>query len=424
MYLLKRKSTLILIMSVLIYMISILFILTYPMTLNNNIFLSLITLIVSILFMVKVKKNIGLFIIGLLIAYVNYSIFIGEFLFFETLTTPFTSLKTIDNYGLAIKSVLIFIWTLFYFIKDIQPLHITYRYENLIFIVSVLFLVYILIFGIIRTPQESYQVAITPLYEYSKLVLIAGFVFSGNKKGLKIILSLLALLLSLQDIYYGGRITTIQIGLIVLFMMFHHQINYKNILLLFIVGLIGLEAVNIYRYNYDISQIDLSILSQIINKYLMFDTATFAFYSSITHIEVSSLLSLGERLSWFVEFMLSMVELNTKNIDISLYISNNYYLNYGGGLITSWFYFWLGYLGIIFISLLTAFLIRYALKNTSLFHTLIFFVIVVTVPRWYLYSPNHLIRGLLLMAIFYACVRLYFKWIKKKPLEYIVEEVK
>ena len=383
MYRLKKKSNLILMVSVLIYMISIYVILMYPMTSNNNLFLSLLSLIVSILFMIKVKKNIGLFVIGLFITYVNYSIFIGEFLFFETLTTPFTSLKTIENYGLAIKSVFIFIWTLFYIMKDIQPLHITYRYDILIFIVSVLLLIYILVFGIIRTRLELYQVAITPLYEYSKLVLIVGFVFSGNKKGLKIILSLLALLLMLQDVYYGGRITTIQIGLIVLLMMFQNHINYKHILFLFVFGIIGLEAINIYRYNYDVTQINLSMLSQIIKKYLMFDTATFAFYSSISHIEVSSLLSLGERLSWFIEFMLSMVELNTRNIDISIYISNNYYFNYGGGLITSWFYFWLGYPGIIFISLLTVFLIRYAIKSTSLLHTLFFFVIIVTVPRWY-----------------------------------------
>ena len=400
--------------SVIIYGLSILFILTYPMTAMNNVFLALLTLLVSILFLNKVKKNVGLFIIGLFIAYVNYSIFIGEFLFFDTLTTPFVALKTPNNYGIAIKSMLIFIWTLFCFLNEIKTLTLVFKFDLSIFIISVLVLIYILIFGINRVSLENYEVAITPLYEYSKLIFIVGFIFTGDKKFLKLILSFVAILFMIQDVYYGGRITTIQIGIIVALMMFYEKINYKHILLFFIVGIFGLEIINVYRYQFDPSQINIEIFETILSKYFIFDTATFAYYSSISHIEVAHMLSSSERFFWFLQFLLSMIELNTQNIDISVFISNQYYLNYGGGLITSWFYFWLGYLGVIGISLFVVYVITLTLDRINLFSTMIILLIVSTSPRWYLYSPNHLIRGIFLMILFYGIVSVYFKHIRKK----------
>ena len=94
-------------------------------------------------------------------------------------------------------------------------------------------------------------------------------------------------------------------------------------------------------------------------------------------------------------------------------LTGKYQVNYGGGLLTCYFYFWFGWLGVIFISIYIAFLYS-TIKNNcenkySEYKEVLSIFIISTIPRWYLYMPNLLFRGILLFTIFYFIIYLFFK---------------
>jgi len=393
------------IIKVILYSIVLCIIIVSPIDFLSNYVIALLTLCVSFLLMIKSRKNIVVFVLFMFIFYINYSVIFGEYIIKGNVSVPFYEVKNILNYGIGIKTLFIFSLTLLVFYKPSHLSNTTLIKGNeniLIFICLWVFLMFIGVFSIDRTMTQSYEVKITPAYEYSKLIFLLLAYYSGSNRILKTLVVVTSIFFIAQDFYYGGRITSIQL-LMMLGLIFGSKVlTVKRIILASLSGLFLSNLVNQYRTTYSFSNINfVEMIDNFKKSYFVFDTATYAYYASATHIAASFRVNKYEELSSFFQFSKGIIFLGSNDSgELSSYVSNNFYFNLGGGIITSHFYFWFGWIGVIFISLFLIYLINLFNKKkiNNEYFMILNVLLVSNVSRWYLYSPNQLFKGTLLMG--------------------------
>ena len=157
----------------------------------------------------------------------------------------------------------------------------------------------------------------------------------------------------------------------------------------------------IYRSEYMLEISFFDIIQKVTEKLFINDTAAFAYFSSLTHLYMLEHVDYYYVLESFFNFVLIVIfgGLGSTffNLDLtSGYLTEaakQYHWNVGGGIIISYLFFWFGY--VFFIPVLILFFIfllkKFKFKNTYQYLSLI--IILVTIPRWYLYSPGALFRG-------------------------------
>ena len=92
--------------------------------------------------------------------------------------------------------------------------------------------------------------------------------------------------------------------------------------------------------------------------------------------------------------------------------THKYYLHYYGGVLPIFAHFYLGYLGVILLAmylsiLLNKFILGKCERKFSGIRKCIGIYITSTVPRWYLYSPTSITRGILIFVVVYMACYLF-----------------
>jgi len=375
----------------------------------------------SLLFAIKARKNPLVLIIAAFILYSNYSIVMGEYLIGGDLGISYTEVKNIQYYGPAIRILLLFMSIISLFVKVQTKKSIEYKIISqdnlLLYLLVVALLGYVFAFGINREVTSSYSVKITTLYGYSPILFLFGFYFKGKSKLRAFILYLLAAIFILQDFYYGGRITSLQIIILIAIYNFTEKITIMRLILYGFAGIVMSSAVSAYRSAYSLNRVDLlSIINRIFDKFFVFDTSVGAYYATATHIATFEIIDIETKMESFFDFIKSIFLGSGNSIgNVSSYVSQNYFMNGGGGLLPSHFYFWLGWIGVIFVSIIIIAIVNNLNRNSSDLNKLIILAVVSRVPAWYLYNPINLFRGAILVVIlFYAVFMLADKITKKQ----------
>lgn len=387
------------VMKILIMIIIIIVTTLLPYTKSYNSALAFIALIFSVMLLYKGRNNIPLTLMFIFIFYSNYSVIVGEYLIAGNLSVPFTEVKNDLIYGIAIKAMLIFvaILALFYNGKffEKKSLEIKPVNNSLIFYSLLIMLVFSLYFGVDRGSYLNYSVRVSPIFEYSKLLFLFAFYYSGNLKFRKALMTFLMLAFIIQDIYTGGRITTLQLLILFTITVYLDKVTFRKIILYSGIGIVLNNLVAVYRNNFSIEGISvLETIQKIFENYFVFDTATFSYYATGTHIATTFDVGIETRISSFFEFFKSIfIGSNSITSDVTTFVSQNFHYNMGGGYIFSWFYFWFGFVGVIFIAMFIVKAINNLMWTRSNLGKLIYIAIIFNTPRWYLYSPNQLFRG-------------------------------
>lgn len=374
----------------------------------TNIIAAILTLVFSLLLLYKSKKNLLIFLVTFFMFYCNYSIIVGEYFTMGNLGAPMIQVKTVDNYGLLIRIMLVFtsIVALFYKGKkvDLNNFKLVPKDNIVIFYGLFLVLIYILLFGINRSDLTSYTISITPIYEYSILIFIFAYYASGRSLLRKSILVLLFVAFILQDFYYGGRITSLQLMLLCMIVLFIKKLSIKTIIFGGSIGIFINSLVNVYRQNYSIQSISIfDVATELLNNLFVFNTPVYAYYASATHIAAEYFLSIEERLTSFFTWLSFIFMGSNNNIgDVTHYVNKSYYNNHGGGLIFSHFYFWFSWLGVLLIALVIVFFLNRIGAGKTDYLKIIAITMVISVPRWYLYTPLSLLRPILIVSILYV----------------------
>lgn len=386
----------------------------------GNVISAIMLLIVSVNFLIKVKENIIFFILAFFILYSNYSIAMGVY-FNTQYTEPLNMYNQIldpINRGIALDTILLFMTLLYVFFPNIKNSKIKnniFEGDENIYIVFIIFIIsiYIIIFEFQEPIVAGERGSASTIYEYGSIFFIIGLYYCGKNRKLRNVLMILIIIYVMQDVIYGGRINAIKTMIVIFSFLYSNRVTYKQIILPMVLCVFVSVGLGMFRQNLELSMEALeAVYISLKENALVFDTAVWAFFPTLTFIEMKSILPLNERLQLFGNFLKSII-LGSKSVPNSVlpYYTRQFYEHYNGGYIPGYFYFWFGWAGVIVIAIILILLFNklnniYSdnlnSKNINGYPKLLFIFIVSTVPRWYMYDPSNIFRGTLLFSIVYV----------------------
>lgn len=383
---------------------------------NNSLYtarmIAFFILCLNLILLFKARKNWETFIIFGFIFWFNYSICISNLLF--PINDYFTGWRKDTTVMVpSMNIILVFIVGVFVLIQPMKKQNICFfekkRSNKIITCGIILILVLILVFGFSRTSAVGARGDSTALYEYSIILFIISFYYTKTVAE-KNILSIILVLFVIQDLVYGGRITALQLLICWFLIFWADKMSIKKVLPFVVVMILLFSGIGAYRANFkfNIDSIKI-ILNSLYKQKLTLDTAYSAFYTSGTFIKVENLISMFDRLKLCIRFVLSLFLGGiVADSNLAAY-TRQFYSHYYGGVLPFFGHFYIGYFGVVAIAAYVAALINmFILKGTNAkkkgMYKCLGIYITSTVPRWYLYSPSSIIRGVLIFCvIYYIC---------------------
>lgn len=381
--------------------------------------LAFLAIFLTTILLFKFKENLYILFVCLPIFYATYSIAVGEFIA-KNLQVSINSIRAM-NYGLYEKSlviIIIFLLTLIIFIKDSKQERPEFIFEDNIIIYAGLYLLIILIniFFFDRSVNEGYVVRGTPIQGYTYVLFVFLNYYSGNKPVRRNLSVILAILVSVQVMIFGGRGSVIPIAVITIITYFSKLLDFKRFLLLTSIGVVAFTFVGTYRSAESVSIAN--ILINLRENLFVQDTSIMAFNASVTHVAASEVYDLGFRLKSFVAFIIAIIlggNTEITNLSNVTPISSKINLNLGGGLMPTYFYFWLGWSGVVLSGFFLAKILNKGIHAKNRLAFLSFVTMIAGTTTWYLYSPLQLFRvTLVVVPILYFTLSVLNAILKKK----------
>ena len=265
----------------------------------------------------------------------------------------------------------------------------------------------VFIFAYTRPAEKGERGDPSALYEYSIVIFIIGYYFFGKIKAYKFCSTILLLLFAFQNMVYGGRITALQLAVVLFLFLFDGKFVPWRIIIPFgVIGIVIFVMIGSQRGGFSLSLSGMAdAIGSIFKEGASLDTAYSAYYTSLSFIKTEELLGFGERFLMFLKFCLSMIVGGSKvpGSNLSEY-TRQYFVHYYGGVLPFYGHFYLGFAGVIAFGVIVALYMNLILKNRKRKNGVgacVSAYVIATVPRWYLYSPSSLIRGVALVAAVY-----------------------
>jgi hypothetical protein len=372
----------------------------FPINKDLNTIDALITLFMSLVLVFKSRKNLPLSLLFIFILYINYSIVVGEYIVEKNLYLTYTEVRNVQIYGITIRIMLFFVSVLALFFKqrrfDLLEHSIKPIDNSVAYYLSVIGLVIMLFWGLDRGDLNTYSVRISPLFEYSKILFLFAYYFSGKSSKKRIILFGLLFIFVFQDAYYGGRVTSLQLLMLFALTFWIEKLTFLKIIGYSLIGIVFSGLIGVYRITYSIKEISFyRIFESLSENYFVFSTAIQAYYSSATHVAASGIADVAIRYNSLIEFLKLILGSSFGTIEgnVTLFVNDKYFKNNGGGIMPTHFFFWLGWAGVLISAIILVFLLNKLNYENSTYQKFLFFGIIINAPRWYLYSPNQLFRG-------------------------------
>ena len=371
------------------------------------------------------RQNFMLFIIAFIIFFCNYSIIYANYT--DAIVDLFTKPLSAESFNCSLNVLTLFNLFLFVFVPwdYVHPgfqknVFVDSNKKNFV-ILYVLYMLLIPIFFLGFTVPEVEGQRGTPstAYEYSAILFMMFFYYSGKQKWHTRAGLLLVGIYSLQSFIFGGRIEAIQFILVAYIMLFMHKVSMSKVMIAMGIMFVLMSVVGVVRGELLSGNADIvSIFTSLAKHGFALDTAYAAYYASESFIYVIDKFSIHEILAFFWAFVKS-VFVGTDPDMLLTSISSEYVAHYGGGLTPFYFYFYLGVVGIFLIAGITAFylnIVNNLKSESSGFLKCLSVWIVSTAFRWYLYTPLPLLRGVLFLTIVYYSFNYLHHQISRLPI--------
>ncbi len=379
-------------------------------------------LLIEFIMLFKVKKNNLLLFIYLCFFYFDYSVIFGKYIGtpINRLSIVYSQIPMSSNiHSIGLMSLLLFHIVVLLFLPKIKnSAKDTFSnsfFSNNISLVLVTIFTFIIVVGYIFLPSVIDSRA---LYEYAIILFCIGFYISKQNAICHYILIFLMSISTIVNMYHGGRIISL-LPMIAFFIIYIiNKIKANKLIVSFVLVVIIFTFFGLYgdliEANSSSRKVPLSDLkSTMLERKFTLDTAVSSFWTGLTFIGSSSKYSTTTRIQNGLQYLTSYTLLGSKsNYEQIYYIAKKHYTHYYGGYIQSYFYYWFGYFGVIIISIYVSFFIRMINnldKNTSDYKKILSIYILATLPRWYLYYPTSLFRGVLIFSIVYLVFFKFFK---------------
>lgn len=392
------------------------------------------SVLISILMCYIYRHNIGFFITMFFLAYTNYSIAFGVYLFPSIRPNHiYYQFTNIDTYGNAILCILIFEAVLLLLsqrvIKNpemvkLEKKSVNYVGDNAIIANLCIFLYLLVFFTNFRFSQSGGRATLSPLLEYRNLFFIIGFCYSGGKKYIKILWIIVISVTAVLTLMGGNRADIFaSITLLVCF-YFYDRLNYKHVLYLMPVAIVIFATVGFIRGGISLLAMKNAVQTLWESK-MTYEGATYAYGASISMIELTSIISNKEKIDLLINHIVYAFTLGSGgniNPDLARF-SRQYYFHNFGFVSPLYFFVWVK----LFSGVILAFLIKgYAnlYKYITVIHkssfdklkVMLFYFFIANFARWYTYGPMALFRGAFLAGLLFILAEVIDIVTKRKGL--------
>lgn len=398
----------------------IIFIMNIAMDYKMNTIVIWSILFINIHLLYKYRNNKEFFIVFILFLYFNYSALASQYWFpdFSSIYSGFFQDKIVMNIGI---NIMFLFWFTIYVFCSTKKLE---KYSNFSYGVnirsniylSIFFLLIVLYSIVFKFEIGNIRARMSPIYEYSVMFLLFSYFFSGNKRMIHTVIIFLSLVIVFQNILFGERITALQIILLLYFLYFKNIFSNTLLIICMVGGLFLFTLSGALRGGIvqNVSLFD-RIISQFVDSKFILDTAYSAYFTSLTFVKYYFMTSFNEHIVNFIKTLgnyflgLSVPRLQD--------ITRKYFIHWWGGLLPFTFFYWFGYFGTILSACLVNFYFSFiTMCNSSTYKNIVFLYVISTFPRWYLYDPSNLIRGVFLLSICYLFCCFIDNLLQKKYL--------
>lgn len=390
----------------------------------NKTLLGILLLCINTYMIIKYRKHKLLFLAMLIMCYFNYSFIITRYIGTPSslLDNLYNQLVNSNTLYISIIMQIFFLCIINLIIGEPEPKENVkyistkkFKYRKILILALQIMLVLILMYHLLKGITCN-----TPLFEYSIFLFIFAFYYSKDDKKNKIITEIILFFFTIYSLKNGDRIAVLQFLLVDFIINYLYKFKAKNIVISLVIGIFIFTFAGLYGdfldYGYDFKNLTVKFVMEKFNERRMaLDTSVSAYFSGISMVDVSNKFSKEYRINnakeYFTKYTLFGAKVDYKTVDLEI---RKFQVNYGGGLPTCYFYFWLGWLGVIVISIYVGILLRTVNKSVKLnskdYTKMLSIFIVSTIPRWYLYVPTLLFRGVAIFSIIYAII--YFLFLK------------
>ena len=385
---------------------------------------------INILSMVKVRHNWYLLFIFLCITYSNYSICVANYI--SHIDTFFAGYAGTEIGSQGVNILLLFSAMLLFIAPttyregtnkaSIKPkaLITNNKYNPIIVIGAIIILGFIWVYGFTRPDAVGHRGSPSALYEYSIIFMIIALYYSGKDRILTSVVVLIGLAFAIQNFMFGGRITGVQILIMIGFAVFIDHISLINVAPVGIVFFIIMVAIGQLRGNILISGFSVNnVINQLAKGKFALDTAYSSYFTSMTFLDELHKTVFSRRIQLFLRWLLSIF-LGGSVTDSNLAVyTRQTHMHYYGGVLPYFAWFYLGFIGLVLLTIYIRFHFKVMLNvncDSSGFIRCMAVYVTCTCLRWYLYSPSQLFRGVFLLSIvFFFCYEAD-RLMKKQPI--------
>lgn len=361
---------------------------------------SLALTMLCVMWMVRSRSNLPSFMVALFSGHAIYSIALCFYVFPDRFNFPLGEAVSTESLAVGLRLLWLIPIALWHMRDYVVIPRLSTVEQSPAFWVLILTLIYIALFEIDRTGAAGeYRVRITAMYEYSYLlVALAAFALGKSRLRGFALLAVCAFII-IQDAVYGGRVTSVQVSFVLMFTVLRPWLNALRVTGLAILGILSGAFIATVRGSESTSAGFFDVAQSVLSDGLLTSaTAQYAYYASLTHISAAPLASFEEKSATLRDFFSQI--LFGGGDSLTGYVAEHYFVNVGGGIFTSHFYFWGGPLSVVLASVVLAFLMKYLGSwSTWSVAPALLTVLFASVPRWLLYSPTSAVRPLLIFLV-------------------------
>lgn len=410
------KNKLYYITNIIILLINYFVIFELPNTYENLKYIGYVIIFISILMLIRYRNKTRIcLLLGIILI---MSICLAMSVCLNTYETAFNWQIDLLNRKANIinaKNYLLFLTVMCISIGNIKEENseIKVKYNPIIFCGCFIILMYALIFGIDRGTIGTYVSNTNVIYEYAIIVYIFAWIYSKDNKWMKGILIVYAGLYCLQGLMYGDRSSAFPMVL-TLFLLLYRK-KYKMISVL-IIGLGGIAFGNLFEIFRNTGTINKDIIQEVIERGLFVNTISYSYYAG-TQIIRYSMISENKLMHLF-NYIITIFTGGSSKISLSDLANSSGFINKGGGISHTYFYYWGGYIATVIFAIIIGKIIKRVFNSETAISNILKISITVFSIRWFLYYPSALFRTALLIPIIcWVICELFTKVIKKNNIK-------
>ena len=372
----------------------------------------ILLLLLSVYALYIQRKNMMWFMAGILVLYFNYSLAASVYFSPDALPKsykPFVYGELLRGVNIVLVFLAVFLCVLKKGTGENKRLF-TEKF-SCDWLVTVGASVYIAAAPFLFYSTESFGTRgiASAFYEYSLIVLIVALAFCGRNLKALFLLLIASGWIIVHGLLHGERILALQMMIALGVYLMLHKISLKLIIPGCLVGIFVFTLVGLSR---GLTDLEGDIITQAFEflktRGMANDTCYAAFKTSLNVIRFADVTPWPDRMLFFLRYLLYIVAGSAvKDVNLAV-LALKVGTHGGGGWLPVYFYFWLGYLGVILSGAALGKLVN-KLSEVHVgdkFLSYLALYVVSTLPRWYLYSPAALTRGLLMYILVFTAAAL------------------